>query len=306
MHEHKKVSWAVTGLGLQGNRLMKAIASSHNAKLVATASEREKGSFVEILKDKSIDAVVVATPNDAHAKQVTAAARAGKHILCEKPLALSLRKASAIAHAVKKTRIRCFVNYHLRMHPEVQRAKTLIKQKKLGDLTYIEMQWSIGGLAQKNLPPLPRHMRWRENPAQSGGGALMARGVHLFDLLLFITGQEAREVRAWSDATSTTVDRTAIGIFTLRSGVPAVITTSKSIPHADNRIVIYGTKGKLVLRNIFTADPHTMYAAVFDAFASELKGKKTPLATLEDGIAAVAMAEAFLTSVIHKRAERIT
>lgn len=301
----KKLRWAVMGLGLQGNRLVNAITSSRSTKLITTTSEREKGSFVRALKDKKIDAVVIATPNDQHTKQVIAAARAGKHILCEKPLALSIREVRAIAQTVKKNRVRCFVNFHLRMHPEVQKAKKLIAQKKFGDIAYIEMQWSIGGLAQKNLPVLPLHMRWRENIAQAGGGTLVGRSVHLFDLLRFLTGQEVREVRAWSNTTRTTVDRTAIGIFTLRSGVPAVITTSKSIPDADNRIVIYGTKDKLVLRDLFTADPHTMYVAVFDAFADALCGKKTPLATLEDGIAAVAMTEVFIASAKHKRAEII-
>ncbi|MFA6519705.1 MAG: Gfo/Idh/MocA family oxidoreductase [Candidatus Paceibacterota bacterium] len=301
----KKLRFAVMGLGLQGNRLIQAIAGSHSAVLSATASEREKESFVQALKDKNIDAVVIATPNNQHAKQVVAAARAGKHVLCEKPLVLSMREARAIKQVVKKNRVHCFVNYHLRMHPEVQKAKGLIAKKKLGDLTYIEMQWSIGGLAQKNLPTLPSHMRWRENPVQAGGGALMARGVHLFDLLRFLTGQEAREVSAWSDATRTTVDRTAIGIFLLTTGIPAVITTSKSIPDADNRIVLCGTKGKLVLCDLFTADPHTMYTSVFDSFAGALRGKKTPLATLEDGIAVLAMTSAFLASAKHKRAERI-
>lgn len=299
----KKLRWAVMGLGLQGNRLIQAIAGSRSAVLLATASEREKGSFVQVLKNKNIDAVAITTPNDKHAKQVIAAARAGKHILCEKPFVLSTREAHAAARAVKKNHVQCFINFHLRMHPEAQKAKKLIAQKKFGNITYIEMQWSIGGLAQKNLPILPRHMRWRESFAQAGGGTLVGRSVHLFDLLRFITGQEVREVRAWSNATRTTVDRTAIGIFLLDTGIPATITTSKSIPDADNRIVIYGTKGKLVLRNLFTADPHTMYAAVCDAFVDALHGKETSLATLEDGIAAVAMTEAFLASAKHKRTE---
>lgn len=299
----KKLRWAVMGLGLQGNRLVKAIADSRSATLITTASERTHGSFVQALKNETVDAVAIATPNDKHTKQIIAAARAGKHVLCEKPFVLSMREARAVARAVKKNHVQCFINFHLRMHPEAQKAKNLIAKKKLGDLTHIEMHWSIGALAQKKLPPLPRHMRWRESFAQAGGGTLVGRSVHLFDLLRFITGQEAREVRAWSDATSTMVDRTAIGIFLLDTDIPAVITTSKSIPDADNRIVIYGTKGKFVLRDIFTADPYTMYTAVFDAFAAALRGKKTPLATLDDGIAAVAMTEAFIASAKRKRTE---
>ncbi len=306
MRGHKKISWAVMGLGLQGNRLIKAIQNSRRAELTAIASENKRDSFAKALKDSSIDAVVIATPNDKHAKQVISAARADKHILCEKPLALSMREAQEIKQAVKKSGVKCFVNYHLRMHPEAQKARSLIKQKKLGDLVYIEMQWSIGGLAQKNLPPLPLHMRWRESPAQAGGGALMARGVHLFDLLRFITGQEVSEVRAWSDAARTMVDRTAIGIFLLDNGAPAVITTSKSIQNADNHIAIYGTKGHLVLRDIFKSDPQKMYEKVFDSFADAIHGKKTYLATLEDGIATIAITEAFAHSSLTKSARKIT
>ncbi len=281
------------GMGLQGQRLVKAIQQSAHAELVATASERERGSFARVLKDKKIDAVAIATPNDQHARQVIAAARAGKHILCEKPLALSIAEGRAMQKAVQKNKVKCFVNYHLRMHPEAQQAKKLIAQKKLGDITYIEMQWSVGGLAQKKLPPLPRHMRWREDPKKSGGGALMARGVHLFDLLRFITAREVGEVCGWSDATRVSVDRTMVAVFELTGGTLAVITTSKSIPGADNHVTIYGTKAKLTLRDLFSTDPQKMYGRVFGSFADAMHGKKTPLATLDDGIAAIRMAERF-------------
>lgn len=298
----KKLLFGVVGLGLQGRRMIQAMKSAKHAELAGTASRHTGESFSALLK-KDMDAVLISTPNDKHSKQIIAAANAGKHILCEKPLALSLREARAIAQAVKKNRVKCFVNYHLRMHPEAQKAKRLIAQKKPGDITYIEMHWSIGGLAQKTIPTLPLHMRWRESPSQAGGGALMARGVHLFDLLRFITGREISEVRAWSDATSTAVDRTAIGVFLLDSDVPVVITTSKSIVDSDNHIAIHGTRGKLILRDLFTSDPHTMYVATIDAFADALRGKKTSLATLDDGIATIEITEAFISSTKHKGAE---
>ncbi len=297
-----KIRWAVAGMGLQGSRLAAAIPRSRYSILAATASEREYGSFARVLKDKKIDAIAIATPNNKHAAQVIAAAQAHKHILCEKPLALSVREARAIHRAVQKSGKRFFVNYHLRMHPEAQRAKRLIVQKKLGDITYIEMQWSIGGLAQKKLPPLPRHMRWREDPKKAGGGALMARGVHLFDLLRFITGKEVDEVCGWSDATRTNVDRTMVAVFELTGGTPAVITTSKSIPGADNHVTIYGTAAKLTLRDLFSADPQKMYTDVFGSFADAIRGKKTLLATIEDGIAVMRMVELFKKSTQQKRA----
>lgn len=291
----KKLRVAIVGMGLQGQRLAKAVATSKHTTLVASASERESGSFAAVLKNKDIDAVVIATPNDKHARQAIAAARAGKHVLCEKPLALTVREGRAVQAAAKKSGMRCFVNYHLRMHPEAQKAKRLIAQGKLGDIVYIEMLWAIGTVGQKKLPPLPLHMRWRES-VKAGGGTTATRGVHLIDLLRYITGREAKVVGGYHDGSKTRVDRTATTLLLLDKKTPVVITTSKMMPGADNRITILGSKGKLELRDIFLSDPHALYTDVFDALAGALSGKKTPLADVEDGIAADALAELFTRS----------
>jgi len=291
----KKLRVAIIGMGLQGQRLAKAVAASKHATLVATASEREKGSFDAVLKDKTVDAVIIASPNDKHATHAIAAAKAGKHILCEKPLALSAQEGRRILSATKKNKVKCFVNYHLRAHPEVLRAKKLIVQKKLGHIAAIEMLWAIGNYGEKKLPPLPAHMRWRESVA-AGGGTTATRGVHLFDLLRFITGHNVTVVGGSSDATKSSVDQTAIALL-CADDVPTVITTSKLMPGADNRVVIYGSKDTLALREVFVASPHDMYVSVIDHFAQAVRGKKTPLATIEDGIAVDALAETFAKSV---------
>lgn len=290
----RKLRVAVVGMGLQGQRLVRALGASKHAVLAGTASERERGSFAALLKDKTIDVVVIATPNGKHAKQAITAARAGKHILCEKPLALTARQGRAVRAAAKKSGVRCFVNYHLRMHPEAQKAKKLIAQGSLGEVVYIEMLWAIGTAGQKKLPPLPLHMRWRES-VKAGGGTTSARGVHLFDFLRFITGKEAVRVSGYSDKTRTAADQTAVAVIGLEGGAVAAITTSKVMPGADNRIAIMGTKGKLVLRDIFTSDPQALYTDVFDALAKGLSGAKTPLATAEDGIAADTIAQKALS-----------
>lgn len=288
----KKLRVAVVGMGLQGQRLVKAVNASKKAVLVATASEREPGSFEAVLKDKTIEAVVIASPNDKHAAQAIAAAKAGKHILCEKPLALSVRDGRRILSAAKKHNVKCFVNYHLRVHPEAVHAKKLISQNKLGRIAGIEALWAIGKYGEENLPPLPAHMRWRESVA-AGGGTTATRGVHLFDLVRFITGQELKVVGGYGDGTKTRVDQTGITLLTLTKGAPAVITTSKLMPGADNRMIIYGSKATLAMRELFSADPNSMYANVIDYFTDAVRGKKAPLATAKDGISVDALAQAF-------------
>src|SRR5262245_23999182 len=131
----KKIGWAVVGMGQQGERLATAIAAS-GQELVAAVSERQPGSFAAALRDPRVEAIAIATPNDAHMAPVIAAAKAGKHVLCEKPLALTSREGRTMQAAVRKVNVRCFVNYHLRMHEEAQRARKVLASGKLGNITH--------------------------------------------------------------------------------------------------------------------------------------------------------------------------
>ncbi|MBI2096559.1 MAG: Gfo/Idh/MocA family oxidoreductase, partial [Candidatus Sungbacteria bacterium] len=127
----------MVGLGQQGERLARAISESSHAKLISVVStdksraqsfKAQHGAIYshdllqEALHNKKINAVCIATPNHKHAQEVILAAQAGKNILCEKPLALTMREGRAIAAADKKNRVRCFVDFHLRMHESVKRA----------------------------------------------------------------------------------------------------------------------------------------------------------------------------------------
>lgn len=286
---------AIVGMGLQGQRLAKAVGVSKHTVLAATASERKKGSFEAVLKDKTIDAVIVASPNDKHAAQAIAAAKAGKHVLCEKPMALTLSEARAMARAAQKSRVCLCVNFHLRMHPEVAEARKLLAKKKLGELLYIEACWAIGAMGATKLPPLPPHMRWRESK-KAHGGTITARSVHLFDLVRYLTGKEAVRAYGWSDATRTKVEQTATTTLVLEGGVPAVITTSKLLPQADNRMTLYGSKGSITLRQTFKDSPDAMYASVMDELARMVAGKSGNLAQAQDGLATVAITDALLAS----------
>ncbi len=318
----RKTSWALVGLGTHGRRLAQAIKASKHASLIAVVGKNDErakkfaeefgvphyySSLAEALADPGIDAVCIATQNDMHAADAIRALRAGKDVLCEKPLALTLRDGMSILRESKRRRKKCLVDFQLRQNPAVQYARALIARNALGKIRYIEMAWSIGSFGEEKLSPLPPHMRWRENIKQAGGGALVARGVHLFDLLRFLTGEEVAGVRAYTDATRRTVDRTAIGILTLASGAPAVIATSKQIPAAQNRIVIYGQNGNISLdifekENVMTYLSSkkivkkkfpvvNLYTAVFDAYYDP--SSKNMNATALDGVRAIEIAEAF-------------
>lgn len=333
-HRNRKISWMIVGLGLQGHRLAEAIRVSKNSSLVAVVSKdknrakkfaeefsvaRYYDSLPKALKNASVSAVCVASRNDKHATQVIQALRAGKDVLCEKPLALNIKDGRSIAQESKLHHAQCFVDFQLRQHPAVLRARELISHGALGKISYIEMQWSIGSFREKKLPVLPSFMRWRENTKQAGGGALMARGVHLFDLLRFLTGKEVSEVRAYTDARAHTVDRIAIGILILEDNTPALITTGKQIPETQNRILLYGNEGRLSLELFDNANtlmylsprktikkifpPINLYAAVFDSFKNT--GGENTNATIFDGAQTITITEAFQKSAQQGRAVRL-
>ena len=338
----KAITWAFVGLGRQAERFAEAMSKTQGQRLVAIVgdsktrtagfakrykvSHRFSSLKVLLTSDKKkhlIDAVYIASPNNMHARESLQAIRAGKDVLCEKPLALSIREGENIVREAKKGRVHFLVDFQLRQNPAIQEARKMIAQEKLGVLVYMDMHWSIGTLGQSALPKLPTHMQWREDLKRSGGGAVMARRVHLFDLVRFLIGQEITAVRSFTDASAHSVDRTAVGILELEKGTPALITTSKQIPSADNRIVIYGSKGKLTL-GIFDGGAHTLefttargtrktkfyardlYGKVLQDFANAREKKAFVGATADDGKAVIAITEAFIASAKKARAVSVS
>lgn len=323
------IRWALVGLGQQAERMAHAMKDAgHN--LVAAVGEgshvqpfieRHGGNKYQSLKqlltvDKKedlIDAICITSENALHAQEAIMALRAGKDVLCEKPLALRLSDAKKIARCAQKSGARCFVDFQYRLHPAIQEARTIIARKELGELLYVDMHWSIGNFGETRLPPLPPHMRWRESPRESGGGALVARGVHLFDLLRFLTNRDVTDVSARSDSTSHSVDRTMVGLFALNGNVPATLVSSKRMPASENIITIYGSEGRIKIdafssgesslelvtqkkRARKTYKPQKLFAAVMVAFAAARRGNNTDLASVEDGVRSVAVTEAFTRS----------
>jgi 1,5-anhydro-D-fructose reductase (1,5-anhydro-D-mannitol-forming) len=334
----KAVRFVCVGLGTQAQQLARAMQETSSATLVGVvSSSRERGetfaktygathiatSLKEIIaldkKKPFFDAVCVTSPNHEHVGQVLEALRAKKHVLCEKPLALSVADGRLIERTARAHGVHCFVDFQLREHPAVLLAREAIISNKIGSLVAVEMHWSIGTFGESSMPPLPLHKAWRESMEHAGGGALAARGVHLFDMLRFLTGKEVALVFAYTDIkTKKKVDTLAAGILVLTGGATATLVTSKRIPAARNGITLYGTHGRLEL-DLFTDDPSlttttvrgtvtkqckkkNLYAAVFDSFTQGIQGIPGRGAEARDGTYAIAITEAFVRSAATKTA----
>ena len=316
--------WTIVGLGKHAVILAKALQSAEQELAAVVGHEEHARPFLsdtvqrfdslsDALERAAFDAVCITSPNFRHAQEAIESLNAGKHVLLEKPMALSMEEARSIEVAAKKSGAVCMIDFHLRQHPTVLRAKEIIGSGTLGEIVSIDMRWS-SGTANGTLPPLPESMKWREDPKLAGGGALMARGVHLFDLLRFLTNEEVTDACALSDATEQMVDRTIAGVLRIKSGAIATILTSKKLTGARNGVEVAGTKGSIWL-DIFRSGEGTLsitdadgakeesfpatdlYASVFSAFALSLESKANFGASLDDGLASVAITDAVQKSV---------
>ena len=149
----------------------------------AGSGTRCYGTYEEMLSDKSIDAISVATPNKLHCPQVVAAARAGKHVICEKPIALSVEEARLMVEECSKAGVTFMVAHHLRYKECNIRALEAVKKGVLGRVASARARWSF------SIPDGKLEDGWRENREISGGGQIMNVNSHCIDLLVYIFGR---------------------------------------------------------------------------------------------------------------------
>lgn len=147
------------------------------------AFEKGTARWQDIIEDPEIDIVDICTPNDSHAEIAIAAARAGKHIICEKPIARTLDEAKQMYHAVKEAGVINMLAFNYRMTPAVQLAKRYISEGSIGEIldfrgTYLQ-DWS----ADPNSP-----LSWRFQKDVCGSGAFGDIGTHVVDMLRFLIG----------------------------------------------------------------------------------------------------------------------
>src|SRR6185436_15998297 len=155
----------------------------HPAKSEAYA--REKGfplhdSYEKALADPKVDAVVLATPHTQHAQQIVAAARAGKHVFTEKPLALTAASARAAVAACKKAGVTLAVGYNWRFQPALQEIRRMLEDGRLGKLLHLEGNF-CGPSAYRFACE-----HWRHDCAEVPAGGMTGRGVHVVDAMLYL------------------------------------------------------------------------------------------------------------------------
>lgn len=253
-----KVRWGVIGAGgIADRRTIPGLMLAENAELVAVMevdmelaekirakynAKKAYDNIDKLLADKEIDAVYIATPVIYHKEQAFKAARAKKHILIEKPVAMTSQEGEEVLKVCRQEGVLIAVGLMMRFHAYHQKMKEIIESGKLGRVV------SCRGQLTCWYPDIPGN--WRQRKSTSGGGALMDMGVHCIDLIQYITGAKAKKVAAFTGTKTFRyeVEDSASVIFEMDNGANAYVDANFNIPDAAARcrLEIYGTRGSML------------------------------------------------------------
>ncbi len=238
----KKLGIALVGLGSYSTyQLAPALLDTEHcylAGIVTGTSEKEQiwadnyaipkaniynyQNFDTIAKNDAIDIVYVVLPNSMHADYCIHAARAGKHVICEKPMAITVTECDAIINACKKANVKLGMGYRLHSEPYTQEVKRFVKEKTFGAVNYITADAAYRSSSNPD--------QWRLNKKLSGGGALMNMGVYAIQSIIYGTGENPTSVSAQEFSTRPEyfkeTDETITAQFEFPSGAVGNIMTS--------------------------------------------------------------------------------
>jgi 1,5-anhydro-D-fructose reductase (1,5-anhydro-D-mannitol-forming) len=261
-------------------------------------------SLDAVLQDPAVDVVYISTTNELHAAQAIAAARAGKHVLCEKPLALTLDDALAMARTCKEAGVVLATNHHLRNAATHRKIRELILAGAIGRPLFARVFHAV------YLPP--NLQGWRLDRPEAGGGVILDITVHDVDTLRFLFGSEPVEAMGMSQSASLAkhgLEDGAMAVLRFDNGALAQLHDAFTVKHAGHGIEIHGEAGSIVGRNVMSQRPvgdvllrseagetpmpvnhEGLYLRGVAAFCSALKGQGGPAATALDGIRSLAAA----------------
>lgn len=324
----KKLRWGIIGAAnIAVHSVIPAIQQSQTGEVVAIASRsmdkaasvasrlnipRAYGSYEQLLADPDIDAVYIPLPNHLHAAWTIRSAQAGKHVLCEKPLALTAAEASEMAEQCRKAGVHLAEAFMYRHHPRYSAIRKLIAEGRIGQLRAIH-----GAFTFRN-PDDPDNVRFR---ADYGGGALYDVGCYPISAARMIFNEEPEAVtcHAFFSERHDGVDMMSSGLIEF-SGGKALTFDCGMWASGRNKLEIVGSDGRIEVPSPFVNQPghfyvtdeegrtsehysgqHNHYTLQADRFARVVWGEAEPLYPPEDAAANMRVIEACLTSARERR-----
>ena len=320
----KIINWGIIGCGLLGRRrIIPALREARGAHVVAAMDQnrevlntvnREFGvqkcytNLSLMLEDKDIDAVFIASPNYLHCSQTIQAAKAEKHVLCEKPMAINSSECQKMIKVCREHKVKFMVGHCMRFHGVSMKAKEIIDSGKIGEILLSKCFYSF--------VHRPGAGDWRYNPKLSGGGPLLDIGVHCFDMLRFLLGQEVKKVSAMITPlkTESQVETNAHVLLEFEGNIFGIVDCSFQLL-GRNGFEIHGTKGSLFAYNNMTQLPegelrlirkrrsdelklqlHDVYVAEIEHFSQCILNNQQPLISGKDGLETIRIVEGIYKS----------
>jgi predicted dehydrogenase len=319
----RKVRWGVLSTARIGTaKVIPAMQRGEHTEVVAIASRdletaraaashlgirRAYGSYQELLDDPEVEAVYNPLPNHLHVPWTLRAMEAGKHVLCEKPIALTAAEAESLLRAAReRPGLKVMEAFMYRHHPQWRRVRELISSGGIGKLRTVHATFSY-------FNDNPTDIR---NMAGIGGGGLMDVGCYTISVARFLFGAEPLRVTGLVDFDPVfRTDRLASGLLDFGRGMATFTCSTQLVPHQT--VQIAGTRGRLHLEIPFTpapdqhcrillevadgrheivVEPHSQYALQGDLFSrAVIEGSEVPT-PLEDAVANMRVIEAVLES----------
>jgi predicted dehydrogenase len=253
----KQVGWGLIGCGdIARRRVAPALHDSAACKLIAVnraqselapAFAKQFGAkrwyldWKKLLLDEEVDAVYIATPVHLHAEQTIAAAEAGKHVLCEKPMAMNVRECDQMIDACRRHNVKLGVAYYRHFYPVVNRIKAIIKAGEIGTPVLAQ----INAFEQFN-PAADDPRSWLLQKDLAGGGPMFDFGCHRIEVLTNIFGP-VTEVKAITANVvfDREVEDTASALLRFERGVCGVISVTHAAAEPKDSLHVFGSLGSI-------------------------------------------------------------
>jgi len=298
------VRWGLIGAGdIVHKRVAGALRNARESELVAVSRARadlverfarEVGaprwhaSWRELVVDPEIDAVYVATPVRLHAEQTIAAAEGGKHVLCEKPMAMNAAECDRMIAACLANNVRLGVAYYRRFYPAVRRAADILASGAIGEPVFAQM------IASEPFDPRPGAPRfWLVQRSESGGGPMADFGCHRLEVLLHLLGP-VRQVKSLvaNVVLRRDVEDTAVALLEFERGACAVVAATNAAAERQDTLDVFGTKGSLRVESLNSGEivlriagqdgleshppPANVHVPLVEDFVSAVRARRDP------------------------------
>jgi predicted dehydrogenase len=249
--------WGVIGTGdIVRKRVAPALRDSPACELLAIARARAELAestarslgarrwyprWQDLIADEDVQSVYIATPVHLHAEQTVAAAAAGKHVLCEKPMAIDAAGCDRMIGACRENGVTLGVAYYRRFYPAVVRVKSIIASGEIGEPVFAQMN------AFEWFDPPPEHPRyWLLDRARAGGGPMMDFGCHRLEVLVNLFGPVRRSTGITANVVFTRdVEDTSAVLLQFEAGVCASLAVTHAAREPQDTLHVFGTRGSI-------------------------------------------------------------